>query len=113
MTTQEIIQFIDATIIRCENIQPKFKEKTSQYTLLNNRIAALFIARNLISKDKTNYSKQEVETSLEPINSIIHKTKKAQSKYEPDSKNYKRFIKMIETMEYAKQTMENFQDDRN
>lgn len=68
------IQLISSTIINCEKMQTKFLEGTSQHSLLKNRIRALQIAKDS-SIDL--YTQLDIEKSLQPILSIIHKTKKA------------------------------------
>lgn len=48
---EEALRAIDSTIRKCEKVQPKLKEGTSQYTLLNRRIKALNIASALIKRE--------------------------------------------------------------
>jgi hypothetical protein len=48
---QEALRAIDSTIGKCEKIQPKLKEGTSQHTLLIRRIRALQIASSLIERE--------------------------------------------------------------
>jgi hypothetical protein len=45
---EEAIRAIASTISKCEKVQPKLKEGTSQHTLLIRRIKALQIASALI-----------------------------------------------------------------
>lgn len=45
---KEAIRVVSSTISKCEKIQPKFNEGTSQHTLLKNRIKALYISKSLI-----------------------------------------------------------------
>ena len=79
---------IDKTRIKCEKILPKFQVGTSQHTLLINRINALNVSQFLIERELSqssqtvHLSRNELEDALKPIESIIHKCKKAQSKYE-------------------------------
>lgn len=42
---------VSSTISKCEKIQPKFIEGTSQHTLLKNRIKALYISKSLITHE--------------------------------------------------------------
>lgn len=103
---------IENTIIKCEKILPKFQLGTSQHTLLINRINALNISKCLIEKELSQtsltlqYSRKELEDALRPIESIIHKCKKAQSKYELSSNQYKRYSPLIESMEISKTLIE-------
>lgn len=48
---EEALQIVSSTISRCEKIQPKFVEGTSQHTLLKNRIKALYISKSLITDE--------------------------------------------------------------
>ena len=103
---------IDKTRIKCEKILPKFQVGTSQHTLLINRINALSISQFLIEKELSQsslilqFSCKELEDALKPIESIIHKCKKAQSKYELSSNQYKRYIPLIDSMEVCKTLIE-------
>lgn len=47
----EALRAIDSTIRKCEKVQPKLKEGTSQHTLLIRRIKALNIASTLIKRE--------------------------------------------------------------
>jgi len=105
---------VERTIKKCELILPKFKIGTSQHTLLVNRIKALKICNDLIVKEiltnqiiKLNYTVEEIKQSLSPIESIIHKCNKAQSKYVVGSTQYNRYINMINTMNICKSLIEN------
>jgi len=42
---------ISKTISKCEKVQPKLKQGTSQHTLLTRRIKAFYIASILIEKE--------------------------------------------------------------
>lgn len=48
---EEALRIISSSIIRCEKIQPKFVEGTSQHTLLKNRIKAMYISKSLITDE--------------------------------------------------------------
>lgn len=48
---EEALRAIDSTIKKCEKVQPKLKEGTSQHTLLVRRIKALRIASELITRE--------------------------------------------------------------
>ena len=48
---EEALRAIDSTIRKCEKVQPKLKEGTSQHTLLIRRIKALNIASVLIKRE--------------------------------------------------------------
>ena len=80
---------------------PKFPEGTSQHSLLKNRIRALQTARELISGEGRP-SREELEFALPRIESMIHKMSKARDKYEPGSRNYKRFDPMVQAMKQVR-----------
>jgi hypothetical protein len=103
------LQVISSTISRCEKMTPKFAEGTSQYSLLKNRIKALYISKSLIMDDYTitKYTKDELDKALPPVYSIIRKTEKAQCKYEKGSVQYKRFEPIIKAMHISKSLIEN------
>lgn len=105
----ETIQYLSSTISKCEKMQLKFKEGTSQYSLLKNRIKALYISRALIEHDNsmTMYTKEDLEKALPPVISIINKTEKAQSKYEEGNTQFKRFAPIIRAMNISKDFIEN------
>ncbi len=48
---EEALRAIASTISKCEKVQPKLKEGTSQHTLLIRRIKALCIASSLIVRE--------------------------------------------------------------
>lgn len=97
----EILRCLDRTIALEENFLPKFAAGTSQHSLLKNRIQSLHTARKLISEEKMP-TVEELEFALPRIESIIHKMSKARDKYEPESRNYKRFDPAVRAMEEVK-----------
>ena len=88
-------------IAREEAFLPRFAPGTSQHSLLKNRIAALETVCNLLTKERTP-TREELEFALPRIESILRKMSAARSKYEPGSKNYKRFSPAVQLMEEAK-----------
>ena len=100
----EALKLVASIISRCEKVQPKFAEGTSQFSLLKNRIKALYISKALIADDNTIdvYSKEELIAALPPVSSIISKTEKAQSKYALN----KRFEPIIKAMYISKSLIE-------
>ena len=105
---QGAIKTVSSTINNCEKMQHKFKEGTSQHSLLNNRIKALKISKYLLESDRNidMYSNDELEKALPPVISIINKTEKARSKYREDSNQYKRLTPLIEAMYISKELIE-------
>lgn len=92
---------IEAIIAREEAFLPKFAPGTSQHSLLTNRISALRTVCDLASGERTP-SIEELQFALPRIESILHKTNAARDKYEPGSRNYKRFDPAAQLMEEAK-----------
>lgn len=94
---------LSSTITKCEKMQLKFLEGTSQHSLLKNRIKALYISKSLLMGDKTiNYTSKELKEALPPVVSIINKTTKAQSKYEIGTSQFNRFEPIIQAMLISK-----------
>ena len=100
----DILNFLDHTIELEEKFLPKFPAGTSQHSLLQNRIQALQTARNLIS-GASQPSRKELEFALPRIESIIHKMRKARDKYEPGSRNYRRFDPTVQVMEQVRSSI--------
>jgi hypothetical protein len=100
----EALQVVSSTIGKCEKIQPKFAEGTSQHTLLKNRIKAMYISKALIAdeNDIDNYTKEELIEALRPVSSVISKCEKAQLKFEEGTSHYNRFKKLIKAMYISK-----------
>lgn len=100
---EKAISLLSSTITKCEKMQLKFSEGTSQYSLLKNRIKALYISKALLMGDKTiNYISKELREALPPVVSIINKTTKAQSKYEKGTSQFNRFEPIIQAMSISK-----------
>lgn len=97
------LQLISSTISKCEKMQVKFAEGTSQHSLLKNRIKALYISKALIRNEGiAPYTKEDLEKALPPVVSIISKTEKAQMKYSEGTAQYKKFISLICAMYISK-----------
>ena len=97
----EMLNFLDHTRELEEKFLPKFPEGTSQHSLLKTRIRALQTARELISGEGRP-SREELEFALPRIESMIHKMSKARDKYDPGSRNYKRFDPMVQAMKQVR-----------
>lgn len=111
------LQLITSTINRCEKMQNKFTEGMSQHTLLQNRIKALkisviLIEDQLVEDKKTGrhrfspYTEADLRKALPPITSIIHKTERAQSKYDRENPHFKKYLPLIRSMYVAKELIE-------
>ncbi|ADL05228.1 conserved hypothetical protein [[Clostridium] saccharolyticum WM1] len=102
-------QLISSTIVKCEKMQFKFAEGTSQHSLLKNRIKALYISKAFIENNSKIglFTESDLEKALPPVLSIIHKTGKAQNKYDKESVQYRRLAPIIRAMELSKELIEN------
>lgn len=100
----EALGVVSSTIVKCEKFQLKFEEGTSQYSLLRNRIKALYISKALITGENIidTYTKKELVEALAPITSIIRKCEKPIQKFEEGTSNYTRFKKIIDAMNISK-----------
>lgn len=130
-TNEELIKalgVVSSTITKCEKMQGKFAEGTSQHTLLKNRIKAMYISKILIvnglykieqkldrKEEKSDfesknimelYTNEELTEALRPIVSIINKCKKAQEKFEEGNIHYVRFENIIKAMYVSKSLIE-------
>jgi hypothetical protein len=101
---EKALKVVSSAIARCEKMQPKFVEGTSQHTLLKNRIKALYISKSLMAGENIagKYTKEELVEALVPISSIISKCEKAQLEHEVGSSSHTRLKSMIEAMWIAK-----------
>ncbi|WP_394884669.1 hypothetical protein [Clostridium butyricum] len=102
------VKIICSLIDKCEKIQKKFSEGTSQHSLLKNRIKALYILKYLLINDETinSYTDLDLKKAVPPILSIQSKTEKAQRKYEEGSTQYKRFTSLIRAMTISNSLIE-------
>ncbi len=109
----EALKEVTSTISKCEKIHGKFAEGTSQHTLLKNRIKAMYISKILILKElskiedileevEENYTKEEMREALRPIESIISKCEKGQSKFVKGTPHYNRFENIIKSMNVSR-----------
>ena len=101
---EEALRIVSSAISRCENMQPKFAEKTSQHTLLKNRIKALYISKKLMAGENITdkYIKVELTEALRPVLSIMSKCEKAQVKMAEGAPHHTRLKKMIKAMYISK-----------
>ena len=96
---QNALRVVTSAIRNCEKVQPKFEQGTPQHTLLQNRLRALYLAKSLLAGEGAGaYSKGDLEQSLPPIASILHKCSTAQRKFSADNPYYLRLEKMIRAM---------------
>lgn len=114
--SEELIEaerIISSTIKNCEKMQPKFTIGSSQHTLLENRIKALYISKALVrQEDLSVYTIEELRQALPPILSIIHKCEKGQSKFEKGTPYYQRFVPLINAMSLSLTLLKEEMDKR-
>ncbi len=103
----EALHIVTSTISKCEKMQLKFPEGTSQHTLLKNRIKALHISKSLLTNDSVwdKYTKEEFIQALPPVSSIISKCEKAQLKFSAGTSNHTRLKHIIDAMHISKSLM--------
>lgn len=98
---------VSSTIRNCEKMLPKFDAGSSQNTLLQNRLQAMYIAKALILEDRSRqYSKEDLVNALQPIASIIRKCRAGQEKHAVESPTIMRFQKIIDAMTIAQTLIE-------
>jgi mannitol-specific phosphotransferase system IIBC component len=128
----EAFREVSSTISKCEKIQVKFAEGTSQYSLLRNRIKAMYVSKLLIENERSNkeqisraqtddkvkkleldrinvmeqYTRAELTEALRPVVSIINKCEKGQGKFVAGTTHYRRFENLIKAMNISKVLIE-------
>lgn len=100
----EALQVVSSTISKCEKMQLKFAEGTSQHTLLKNRIRAMYISKLLITDENVmdKYTKEELIEALRPVSSVISKCEKAQLKFAEGTSHHTRLKNIIKAMYISK-----------
>ncbi len=100
----EALQVVSSTISKCEKMQLKFADGTSQHTLLKNRIKAMYISKSLITDENVmdKYAKEELIEALRPVSSIISKCEKAQLKFAEGTSHHTRLKNIIKAMYISK-----------
>lgn len=98
------LHVISSTISKCERMQLKFPEGTSQHTLLKNRLKAMYISKLLLTNENVldKYTKEELIQALPPVTSIISKCEKAQLKFSMGTSPYTRLKNIIDAMYISK-----------
>lgn len=100
----EALRVVSSTISKCEKMQLKFAEGTSQHTLLKNRIKAMYISKSLMTDENVidKYTKEELIEALRPVSSVISKCEKGQLKFAEGTSHHTRFKNIIEAMYISK-----------
>ena len=118
---QDALREVRSIVRRCEKMkgkfsagllsgQPaqKFPQGSSQDSLLKNRLHAMGVAQllleaNLSGETAPSFTREELERSVAPLDSIIHKCATAQRKWEPGTRYYRQLQRMIDAMQTAKE----------
>ncbi len=110
----EALRIVTSAIGRCEKMQPKFSEDTSQDTLLKNRLKALHISKSLLTDESAidRFSKEELVEALRPISSIVSKCEKALLRFEEGNAHHTCFQTMVRAMNISKSLITNEIDKR-
>lgn len=100
----EALRVVSSTITKCEKMQLKFAEGTSQHTLLKNRLKAMYISKSLITDENImdKYTKEELIEALRPVSSVISKCEKGQLKFAEGTSHHTRFKNIIDAMYISK-----------
>lgn len=100
----EVLGVLSSTISECEKMQFKFAEGTSQHTLLENRIKAMYISKSLIADENVidKYTTEELIEAIRPVSSIISKCEKAQLKFVEGTYHHTRLKNIIKAMYISK-----------
>ena len=111
---EEALRIVSSAISRCEKMQSKFMEGSSQHSLLKNRIKALYISKSLITNENVmdKYTKVELVEALPPVSSIISKCEKAQQKFKEGTSHHTRFKNMIKAIYISKTLITEALEDR-
>lgn len=96
---QDTLKIIESSIINCEKVQPKLKEGSSSLSLNKNRIKALYIAKDLLTKQDNTYTTDEIEKAIVQITSIKNKSLTGISHAKEGSATYTRFYRLIIAMD--------------
>lgn len=128
----EALKVVSSTITKCEKMQGKFLEGTSQYTLLRNRIKAMYISKLLIVNElfkieqildnraeevvqkseferkivMEHYANEELTEAIRPVVSVISKCEKAQEKFEAGTTYHTRLKNITKAMYISKSLIE-------
>jgi len=95
----ETLTTLETLIARCEKALPQFAARTSQHTLLVNRLGALRVGQVLMTRSKeVQISRKEIEAARAPLASILRKCEKAVAKHVIGSATYKKLEKQIHAM---------------
>ncbi len=110
---EDAIKIIESLIENSLKVQGKFKEGTSQFSLLRNRVKALKISLALINKwlgkdnDFDCYNKDDLISALSPINSTIKKCEVIKEKAKEGSSLATRSKKILSALYIARSLIKN------
>ena len=105
---QDALREVRSIVRRCEKMKGKFPQGSSQDSLLKNRLHAMGVAQllleaNLSGETVPSFTREELERSVAPLDSIIHKCAAAQKKWEQGTRYCRQLQRMIDAMQTAKE----------
>lgn len=103
---QVAIATIEVLIKRSEKIKVKLKEGSSQYSLVNNRLKALYLAKSFIEEETNGikrlvFTQEDLNKAIFSILSTIKKCEKAKEKLKENSSQYIFTLKIITSLNIA------------
>ena len=99
MDNTSFLNWLESTIQNVEAQADKFKEGSSQATLIKNRLFALRTSLSLL--DNEDGVEVDLIQALEPMKSILRKNMKAQEKHSKETTIYNRLQKNIECARFC------------
>ena len=99
MDNTSFLNWLESTIQNVEAQADKFKEGSSQATLIKNRLFALRTSLSLL--DNEDGVEVDLIQALEPMKSILRKNMKAQEKHSKETTIYKRLQKNIDCARFC------------
>lgn len=97
------MRLIEATVQKCESAKAKFKNGTSQHSLLENRISALRISMLCITSnpDISKCTNGEIVSAVAPLRSIVSKSEKARLRFAEGKGHHTSLTNLINAMKVA------------
>ncbi len=104
MDNSNVLNWLESTIQNVEAQADKFKEGSSQATLIKNRLFALKTSLSLLEKEEG--VEVDLIQALEPMKSILRKNMKAQEKHSKETSIYKRLQRNIDCAQFCVELIE-------
>lgn len=104
---QDTLKIVESSIVNCEKVRPKLKEGSSSFSLNTNRLRALYIAKELLTGQEKEYTKEELESTVKQITSIKNKSTTGIGNAKEGSGVHTRFSRLIRAMDIIIGYLEN------